>query len=103
MAIVLGTAGRGVAGTLDERAGWFPRIRRVGLTREEDGRGGYHLISTETAELAAQLARIDPLADGAPLAVVDDTGFSALPLRSVPEALPAATRARTRAFCLRGV
>ena len=103
IAIGVGSAGRRVAETLHERAGWFPRIRRVGLTREEDGRGGYHLISTETAELAAQLARIDPLADGASLAVVDDTVFSGLTMRSVLEALPAATRARTRAFCLRGV
>jgi len=103
IAIGIGSAGRRVAETLHERAGWFPRIRRVGLTREEDGRGGYHLISTETAELAAQLARIDPLADGASLAVVDDTVFSGLTMRSVLEALPAATRARTRAFCLRGV
>src|SRR5207245_9504528 len=103
IAIGIGSAGRRVAETLHERAGWFPRIRRVGLTREEDGRGGYHLISTETAKLAAQLARIDPLADGASLAVVDDTVFSGLTMRSVLEALPAATRARTRAFCLRGV
>src|SRR3989454_1029407 len=103
IAIGVGSAGRRVAEALHERAGWFPRIRRVGLTREEDGRGGYHLISTETAELAAQLARIDPLADGASLAVVDDTVFSGLTMRSVLEALPAATRARTRAFCLRGV
>src|SRR5207244_1398462 len=35
-AIGIGSAGRRVAETLHERAGWFPRIRRVGLTREED-------------------------------------------------------------------
>src|SRR2546429_911172 len=103
IAIGIGSAGHRVAETLHERAGWFPRIRRVGLTREEDGRGGYPLISTETAELAAQLARIDPLADGASLAVGDDTAVSGLTMRSVLEALPAATRARTRAFCLRGL
>ena len=34
IAIGVGSAGRRVAETLHERAGWFPRIRRVGLTRE---------------------------------------------------------------------
>jgi hypothetical protein len=85
---------------LHERTGWFPRVRRVGLTREEDGRGGYRLISTERASLAEQLAGV---ADCPSLAVVDDTVFSGLTMRSVLEALPTALPRRTHAFCLRAV
>ena len=44
------------------RTGWFPRIRRVGLMREEDGRGGYCLVSTEPVDLRAQLDGIDECA-----------------------------------------
>jgi len=89
-----------VAEALHARAGWFPRIRRIGLTREEDGRGGYRVISTEAGVLAAQLAGV---ADCASLAVVDDTVFSGATMRALVEALPGAARRRTRAFCLRGV
>ena len=100
LALGIGSAGERVAQALHARAGWFPGIRRIGLTREEDGRGGYRLVSTEPADLATQL---DAAADCASLAVVDDTVFSGLTMRAVIGALPAATRARTRAFCLRGV
>jgi hypothetical protein len=37
------------------------------------------------------------------VAVVDDTVFSGLTMRTVLQALPAAVRAQTQAFCLRGV
>jgi adenine/guanine phosphoribosyltransferase-like PRPP-binding protein len=96
----IGAAGQRVARTLHERTGWFPRVRRIGLTREEDGAGGYRLVSTEAEDLKASL---DDLADCASLAVVDDTVFSGLTMRSLIEALPPALRARTHAFCLRGV
>ncbi len=96
----IGAAGQQVARTLHERTGWFPRVRRIGLTREEDGAGGYRLVTTEADDLKASL---DDLADCASLAVVDDTVFSGLTMRSLIEALSPALRARTRAFCLRGV
>jgi adenine/guanine phosphoribosyltransferase-like PRPP-binding protein len=96
----IGAAGQRVARTLHERTGWFPRVRRIGLTREEDGAGGYRLVSTEAEDLKVSL---DDLADCASLAVVDDTVFSGLTMRSLIEALPPALRARTHAFCLRGV
>ena len=99
-AVGIGRAGEGVAQALHARAGWFPRVHRVGLTREEDGRGAYHLVSTEPASLAIQLER---LGDCRSLAVVDDTVFSGLTMRSVLEALPASLLSRSHAFCLRGV
>jgi adenine/guanine phosphoribosyltransferase-like PRPP-binding protein len=100
LTVGIGRAGEHVARALDARTGWFPRIRRVGLTREEDGRGGYLLVSTDEMGLAAQLAAISECRS---LAVVDDTVFSGLTLRGVLEALPAPLRARARAFCARGV
>jgi len=100
LALGIGAAGQSVAETLHTRTGWFPRIRRIGLTREEDGRGGYRVVSTEARDLPAQL---DGVTDGASLAVVDDTVFSGVTMRSLIAALPDAVRHRTRAFCLRGV
>jgi hypothetical protein len=100
LALGIGAAGQGVAEALHARAGWFPRIRRIGLTREEDGRGGYRVISTEAGDLATQL---DGVADCSSLAVVDDTVFSGLTMLALVEALPEAARRRTHAFCLRGV
>ena len=100
LALGIGAAGQRVAETLHARAGWFPRVRRIGLTREEDGRGGYRVVSTEAGDLPAQL---DGVADCASLAVVDDTVFSGLTMRALIRALPEAARRRTRAFCLRGV
>ena len=99
LALGIGRAGERVARELHARTGWFPRVRRVGLTRVEDGRGGYRLISTEPMTLAEQLVGV---ADRTSLAVVDDTVFSGLTMRSVVEALPAALLGRTHAFCLRG-
>jgi hypothetical protein len=100
VAVAIGRAGERVAQALHTRTGWFPRIRRVGLTREEDGRGGYHLVSTEPTGLVAQLEGIGECQS---LALVDDTVFSGLTMRSVLEALPAPLLPYTRAFCLRGV
>jgi hypothetical protein len=100
LALGIGAAGQRVAEALHARAGWFPRIRRIGLTREEDGRGGYRVISTEAGDLPAQ---VDGVADCVSLAVVDDTVFSGLTMRAVIGVLPEAARRRTHAFCLRGV
>ena len=100
LALGIGAAGQRVAEALHARAGWFPRVRRIGLTREEDGRGGYRVVSTEAGDLPAQLGGV---ADCASLAVVDDTVFSGLTMRALVEALPEPARRRTHAFCLRGV
>jgi adenine/guanine phosphoribosyltransferase-like PRPP-binding protein len=93
-------AGERVAEALHAKTGWFPRLRRLGLTREEDGNGSYRLVSTVSATLAAQL---EGLESSESLAVVDDTIFSGLTMRGVLEALPPARLRRTHAFCLRGV
>ena len=99
-ALGIGRAGERVAEQLHARTGWFPRVRRVGVTREEDGRGAYALVSTETASLAEQMAGLDGARS---LAVVDDTVFSGLTLRGILASLPEPLLARTQAFCLRGV
>jgi len=96
----IGRAGERAAQALHLQTGWFPHVRRLGLTREEDGRGDYRLVSTVAAPLAAQLEGIDGVGS---LAVVDDTVFSGLTMRSVLEALPPTMLTRTRAFCLRGI
>ncbi|MBM3223586.1 MAG: hypothetical protein FJZ47_07280 [Candidatus Tectomicrobia bacterium] len=100
LAIGIGDAGARVARQLHERTGWFPVIRQVDVTREEDGQGGYALVSTGTQPLQRQLQET---ATVPALAVVDDTIFSGLTMRSVLQALPTAVLARTHAFCLRGV
>ena len=100
LAIGIGRAGERVAQQLHARTGWFPRIARVDITREEDGHGGYKVVATTKIPLAQQLQRLDTVSS---LAVVDDTIFSGLTMRTVLLALPADVRARTQAFCLRGV
>jgi hypothetical protein len=100
LAIGIGRAGERVAQQLHARTGWFPHLRRVDVTREEDGHGGYHVVSTTDVPLAAQLSDIEGVAS---LAVVDDTIFSGLTMRTVLHTLSASIRARTHAFCLRGV
>jgi hypothetical protein len=100
VAIGIGRAGERVAEHLHARTGWLPRVRRVGVTREEDGRGGYGLVSTVVESLADQLVGLDGC--GA-LAVVDDTVFSGLTIRGILGLLPATVLSRTRVFCLRGV
>jgi hypothetical protein len=100
VAIGIGAAGERVARTLHERVGWFPSIRRVGLSREEDGAGGYRLVSAEAGPLTRHLADLEGRRS---LAVVDDTVFSGLTMRGLIASLPAPVRAGTHAFCLRGV
>jgi hypothetical protein len=100
LAIGIGRAGERVAQQLHGKTGWFPKIARVDITREEDGRGGYNLVPTTAIPLAQQLPTLDAVSS---LAVVDDTVFSGLTMRTVLQALPPEVRARTRAFCLRGV
>ncbi len=89
-----------VAQQLHAHTGWFPKISRVDITREEDGHGGYNVVTTTGIPLAQQLP---PLDTASSLAVVDDTVFSGLTMRTVLLALPVDVRARTQAFCLRGV
>jgi len=100
LALGIGPAGERVARQIHARTGWFPRIRQVDLTREEDARGGYAVVSLGGVPLADQLAGVDTAAS---LAIVDDTIFSGLTLRTLLDALAPAVRARTRAFCLRSV
>jgi hypothetical protein len=89
-----------VAQQLHARTGWFPKISRVDVTREEDGDGGYTVVTTTGIPLAQQLPPLDVVSS---LAVVDDTIFSGLTMRTVLQALPPEVRVRTQAFCLRGV
>ena len=96
----LARAGERVASQMHARTGWFPRVRRIDIAREEDGRGGYTLISTVAASLEDQLGGLESCRS---LAVVDDTVFSGLTMRGILGALPPGLLARTRAFCLRGV
>jgi hypothetical protein len=98
--IGIGRAGERVAQQLHAKTGWFPNISRVDITREEDGCGGYNVVSTNGIPLAHQLPTLDAVSS---LAVVDDTVFSGLTMRTVLQALPPEVRAHTQAFCLRGV
>ena len=100
MTVGIGQAGERVARQLHQRTGWFPMIRRVDVTREEDGQGDYNLVSTTAQPLAEQLRGVETCL---PLAVVDDTVFSGLTMRTVLRTLPPAVLLRTHAFCLRGV
>jgi hypothetical protein len=100
LAIGIGRAGERVARQLHARAGWFPKISRVDITREEDGHGGYNVVTTSGIPLAQQLPPLDATSS---LAVVDDTVFSGLTMRAVLLALAPDVTARTQAFCLRAV
>ena len=100
LTIGIGRAGERVARQVHARTGWFPAVRQVDLTREEDGRGGYEVVSLTGVPLARQLAGVETAAS---LAIVDDTIFSGITMRQVLEALSPAIRARTHAFCLRCV
>ena len=92
----IGRAGIRVAEAVHARTGWFPSIQRVDLWREEDEDGGYVLSGPEP--LAVRLAA---LASADSIAVVDDTVFSGLTMRTVLQALPRVPR--VHAFCLRAV
>jgi hypothetical protein len=100
LAIGIGLAGEHVTRQLHARTGWFPTIRRVDVTREEDGTGSYRLVSLGSQPLADQLQDVAACAS---LAVVDDTVFSGLTMQTVLQALPSVARSRAHAFCLRGV
>jgi len=99
-AVAVGRAGARVAARLHERAGWFPVVRTVDLTREEDGGGGYEVVHRSAGTLAADLR---DLAGVTSLAIVDDTVFSGVTVRAVLEALPDDARPRAHVVCLRGV
>lgn len=101
LAIGIGSAGELVAQQLHERTGWFPTIARVDIIREEDGQGGYNIVAPTGISLSNQLSALDTTVSS--LAVVDDTVFSGLTMRTVLLTLPPDLRARTRTFCLRGV
>jgi hypothetical protein len=96
LTIGIGLAGERVARQVHAQAGWFPAIRRVDLTREEDARGGYAVVSPTGVSLAGQLAAVEM---ATPMAIVDDTIFSGITMRQVLEALSPAVRARAHAFC----
>jgi len=100
LTIGIGRAGERVAQQLHARAGWFPKITRVDVKREEDGHGGYNVVSTTGTPLRQQLPRLNALPS---LAVVDDTVFSGQTMRTVLRELAPHLRARTQAFCLRSV
>lgn len=98
VAVGIGAAGARVAAQIHARTGWFPAIHRVDLWREEDAAGGYVLAGP--APLRSQL---HALPDTPSLAIVDDTVFSGLTMRTVLAALPPGRRRRIHAFCLRAV
>jgi hypothetical protein len=100
LTIGIGQAGERVAQRLHQRTGWFPVIRRVDVTRHEDGQGAYNVVSTTARPLTEQLQGVETFAS---IAVVDDTVFSGLTMRTVLQALPRAALSCTQAFCLRGV
>jgi hypothetical protein len=96
--IGIGRAGERVAGHIHRRTGWFPVVRRIDLTREEEGQAGYRIVTLSGAPIDASLRDL-----GRPrsLALVDDTIFSGLTIETVLAHLPAGSRPHT--FCLRGV
>jgi hypothetical protein len=97
-AIGIGRAGARVAAQVHARTGWFPSIHRVDAWREEDGRGGY--VIAGPASVASQLRSA---IEATSIAVVDDTIFSGLTMRTVLAALPPDPGRRTHVFCLRAV
>ena len=73
---------------------------RVDITRVEDGRGGYFLSGTDGRSWKDPLRGM--VVEGS-IAVVDDTVFSGLTMRSLLDALTSKLLPMVRAFCLRGV
>ncbi len=96
----IGTAGERVAQQINERSGWFPHIHRIDMARQEDGRGGYTVVSTSLSPLEDQLTGLE---EAQSIAVVDDTIFSGITMQAVLTALPRGALQKTRAFCLRCV
>ena len=99
VAVGIGRAGERVARQLHARTGWFPRVERLDLTREESV-DGYTLSTLGRPPLEVQLRTV---ADAASIAVVDDTVFSGLTMMAVLKGLDPGARARARVFCLRAV
>jgi hypothetical protein len=99
VAVGIGRAGERVARQVHARTGWFPRIERVDLTREESA-DGYTLSTLGSPPLEVQLHSV---AGASSIAVVDDTVFSGLTMMAVLKALDPGARARARVFCLRAV
>jgi hypothetical protein len=97
-ALGIGRAGARVAAQVHARTGWFPSIHRVDVWREEDGDGGY--VIAGPAPLASQLG---PAIEAPSIAIVDDTIFSGLTMRTVAAVWSADPRRRMHAFCLRAV
>lgn len=100
LTIAIGQAGERVARQLHARTAWFPQIRRVDVTREEDGRGGYNLVGRHGIAWQEQL---EGLQEAASIALVDDTIFSGFTMSTILQAMPESARSRTHAFCLRGI
>jgi hypothetical protein len=100
LTIGIGQAGARVARQLHTRTAWFPHMRRVDVTREEDGRGGYNLVSLHGIAWQEQLKGLQ---DAASIAIVDDTIFSGFTMSTILQTLPQSVRRRTHAFCLRGI
>ena len=96
----IGAAGERVAQQLHERAGWFPHIHRIDVTRQEDGHGGYTVVSTSSTSLEDQLANLEGAES---IAIVDDSVFSGATMRTVLTALPPGALEKTHAFCLQCV
>jgi hypothetical protein len=96
LAVGIGGAGVRVAQAVHARTGWFPSIHRVDLWREE-GAGGDYVLSGPLP-LTPQISALPP---GGSLAVVDDTIFSGLTMRTV--LAEARGGRRLHAFCLRAV
>ena len=72
LALGIGAAGERVAQQLHEQAGWFPHIHRIDVTRQEDGHGGYTVVSTSSTSLEDQLANLEGAES---IAIVDDSVF----------------------------
>jgi hypothetical protein len=100
VAIGIGRAGERVARQVHERCRWFPRVRCVGLTREEAPTGEYRVVSTSGLGLDVELKGLE---GARTIAVVDDTVFSGLTMRTVLATLGPDLLQRTHAFCLRAV
>ena len=100
LALGIGAAGERVARQVNDETGWFPSVRRVDVTREEDGSGGYRLVSTAEEPLDVQLRDLESVPS---LAVVDDTVFSGLTMGTVLRTLQPTVLSRTHPFCLRCV
>lgn len=100
LAVGIGGAGERVARHVHARTGWFPRIARVDATREEDGGGGYRVVSCGAQSLAAQL---EVARDCPAVALVDDTAFSGITVETLLDRLPVQSRPSAHVICLRGV